>query len=346
VALNLTAAYAVEDPSQVAEPRRSALWLAERCEFSDERAGRVALVTSELATNLAKHATKGEMLLRPLTLPSGELDGIEILAIDQGPGIPDVALSRRDGYSTTGTLGHGLGAIARQADAFDLYTNGRGTVAVARICRERTAGPPPREGIYEIGAVQVAKPGEDICGDAWSWRMREGRLAIFAADGLGHGLSAHDAAAAAVDVFVKEHEEVPSRVIQDVHAALRATRGAAVAMLAIDVERRTATFSGLGNIAGTIVPPAGGRHNLVSLNGTAGHTAGRIHDFSYPVAPRSIVVIASDGLGTHWDLAQYPGLTSKQPSVIAGVLYRDHSRRRDDVTVIVARERTAISENE
>ena len=45
----------------------------------------------------------------------------------------------------------------------------------------------------------------------------------------------------------------------------------------------------------------------------------------------------SDGLGTHWDLGTYPGLTARHPGLIASVLYRDFARRRDDVTVIVAK---------
>jgi cephalosporin-C deacetylase-like acetyl esterase len=117
-------------------------------------------------------------------------------------------------------------------------------------------------------------------------------------------------------------------------------------MLAVDLERRTGAFSGLGNIAGQILLPSGGRHNLVSHNGTAGHAAGRIDEFNYPVPPQAIIVMFSDGLASRWDLGSYPGLTSKSPALIAGVLYRDHSRGRDDVTVVVARERRPVAENQ
>ena len=54
-------------------------------------------------------------------------------------------------------------------------------------------------------------------------------------------------------------------------------------MLAIDLERRTATFAGLGNISGVVLHPTGARHSMVSHNGTAGHTAARIQEFHYPV---------------------------------------------------------------
>ncbi|HVM11385.1 MAG TPA: ATP-binding SpoIIE family protein phosphatase [Actinomycetota bacterium] len=340
--MNVATAFAVGDPSQVSEPRRAVQTLAARAGLSDEQIGRAALVVSELATNLAKHARGGEMLMRPLTSPSGELDGVEVLALDKGPGIPDVALSRRDGYSTTGTLGHGLGAIERQADWFDLYTHPSGTAIAARLW----GTPPDRRRLprMDVAAAHVAKSGEPICGDGWTWRMRDDRLAIFVADGLGHGMAAHDAADAAVRVFEQYHEEAPARVVADVHAAIRNTRGAAVAALAVDLARGVGRFAGVGNIGGTILLAAGGAHRMVSHPGTAGHTAGRIQEFTYPVPPGSIVVLFSDGLGTQWNLSAYPGIQGRSASVIAGVLYRDYSRRRDDVTVVVAKDRPAVAE--
>jgi len=338
--MNPTAAYPVEEDSQIGHARRAATAIAERLAFSPARAGQVALVVSELATNLARHAKRGEILLRPIRRDDREAgpDGIEVLAIDSGPGLPDVALSRRDGHSTAGTLGQGLGAIERQSDFFEIFTQPSGTVALARIWREPEP-PAARQPRYLIGAVHVSKSGEDVCGDDWDWRMRDDRLAIFVADGLGHGLAAEEAARAAVRAFQHSHDEPPQRVIQDVHAGLRATRGAAVAMIAIDLERGVARYSGVGNISAVLHLETAVRQSLVSHNGTAGHTAPRIQEFTYPVPPRSIVIMHSDGLGTHWDLMSYPGLRTRHPSVIAGVLYRDFSRRRDDVTVVVAKER-------
>ena len=173
--------------------------------------------------------------------------------------------------------------------------------------------------------------------------MRDDRLSIFVADGLGHGLAAHDAAQAALDVFAREHEAPTTRILESVHAGLRHTRGAAVAVASIDVERAIAHYGGLGNITGAILLANGGRHNLVSHNGTAGHTSGRIQEFRYPLPADAVLVMYSDGLSTHWDLNAYPGLRSRSPTLIAGVLYRDFSRRRDDVTVVVAKQRPAVS---
>lgn len=338
MALNPTAAFPVTEASQVAAPRRTVLRLAEHLGFSDERAGSAALIASELATNLTKHAKEGEILLRVLDSPAGDPDGIQIAAVDRGPGMRNPNQSRSDGFSTSGSLGYGLGAVERQSDAFDFFTDPNGTVFVASIWREA----PDRAGRgsrYDVGAVHVAKPGEDVCGDAWCSRSRDGRLSILVADGLGHGLHAHEAAEAAVEVFKKSHEHPPARVIEDIHAALRATRGAAVAMLAVDTERGTATYAGLGNITSSIIVSSTVAHHLVAHNGTAGHTAARIQEFRYPAPAGSVIALWSDGLRNNWRLDAYPGLRARSASVIAAILYRDFSRRRDDVTLVVATDR-------
>jgi anti-sigma regulatory factor (Ser/Thr protein kinase) len=345
VARNVAGAIAVTEASQAAEGRRLAPWLASNLDFQEDRAGRAgraALVASELASNLHKHALKGEMLFRRLKTPEGDADGMEILALDKGPGIPDVALSRRDGYSTAGMLGHGLGAVGRQADEIEIYTQPTGTVVAARLWRNAPA-PNASRPRYEVGAVHVAIAAESVCGDDWAWRLRDGRLSIFLADGLGHGLLAHEPATAGTRVVNSSHELRPGRLVEEVHAALRPTRGAAVASLAVDLKRRTAAFAGLGNISGVGLHSSGVRHSMVSRNGTAGHMAPRVQEFHYPVPHGAIVVMSSDGLGTPWDLRAYPGPQQRSASVIAAVLYRDF-RRNDDVTVVVARERPPVAE--
>jgi anti-sigma regulatory factor (Ser/Thr protein kinase) len=341
--MNATAAFPVTEISGVGEPRRVVQWLAGRLQFSAERAGRAALIVSELATNLAKHAVGGELLLSPSFDPDGNASGIDVLSIDRGPGMTDEARSRRDGHSTAGSLGHGLGAVERLADSMDLYTHATGTVIAARIWRERP-GLPRADPRFEIGVAHVSKPGEDVCGDGWAWRARQARLAIFVADGLGHGLLAHEAAEAAVRTFGRSHESAPGDLIVEVHNGLRPTRGAAVASLAIDLERDTARFAGLGNISGAILHPGGGRQHMVSHNGTAGHAIPpRVREFGYPVPRGSMVLLFSDGMSSHWNLDTYPGLRARSAAVTAGVLYRDFSRRRDDVTIIVAKERRGDS---
>jgi anti-sigma regulatory factor (Ser/Thr protein kinase) len=317
---------AVVEPTHVSQARRCAAEITTVLGFDDVTSGRVALAVTEAATNLLKHAGGGELFVG-VTGVGGRL-GVQIVAMDRGRGMDSVTSSLRDGFSTAGTAGTGLGAIQRSSSTFDVYSGGKGTVLAASIYPETTAPPP-------IGAVSGPAPGEQESGDAWAaWSAGE-LTSIFVCDGLGHGAEAARAARAAVTAFDRHAERSAVDVITAVHQALRSTRGAAVALAELD--RRTATlrYCGLGNIGGTIVRPTGEETHLVSMSGIAGHMMRRVQQFAYPWPRGSVLVMHSDGIASHWSLRTYPALVSHRPDVIAGVLYRDGRRGRDDATVVV-----------
>jgi anti-sigma regulatory factor (Ser/Thr protein kinase) len=330
-------AFDVHDSSQVSAPRREASALAMRLGFSDTRAGQTSLVVTELATNLVKHAREGQIVLRGL-----ENNGLEVLAIDRGPGFHNIGEALRDGHSTSGTLGAGLGAIARQSDEFTVFTHQpRGTVIACRLwARSRSDANDsverdvPAEG-FRIGAVSVAMSGESVCGDAWAAQLGPQRASVVVADGLGHGVLAAEAATAATAVFERAPGRPPADVVGAIHDALRATRGAAVAVVNVDIGERLVRYAGLGTISGMIVTPDEKRVALVSHNGTAGHIARRVQEFAYPLLRDAVLVLHSDGLTAQWNPADYPGLWGRDPALIAAVLYRDCNRRRDDSTIVV-----------
>ena len=229
----------------------------------------------------------------------------------------------------------GLGAIARLATAFDIHSvPGTGTAVVAELWA-RTPGR-ATGGTLEVAGVTAPYPGETLCGDAWAVARRpEGGL-ILVVDGLGHGPDAHAAALEAVRLFQQSQRAEPVAVVEALHAGLRSTRGAALAVAGIEVGRSLVRYAGLGNIGGTILW-RGAARNLVSHNGIAGHEARRIAEFTYPFPDGALLVLHSDGLTGHWSLDPYPGLAERHPALVAGVLYRDFKRGRDDVTVVVAR---------
>ncbi|HEV7498411.1 MAG TPA: ATP-binding protein [Vicinamibacteria bacterium] len=319
----------VVDESQVGEARRAMAALCQRAGLDENACGSAAVVTTEAATNLVKHVGGGEILLRGLE------DGVEVIALDRGPGMADVSASLRDGHSTVGSQGNGLGAIRRLATSFDIYSAlGQGTAVLARI-RSRPAVRTTSR--LEIGAVSLPKSGETLNGDAWLAGPTARGTRILVVDGLGHGPVAHDAAQAAVAAFRAAPGESVEAAVETCHLALRHTRGAALAVTEVDVEAGVVRFAGVGNVAGAIWD--GSRsHHTVSHNGTAGHGLVRIREFSYPWPKGALLVLASDGLATRWTLESYPGLAARDPSLVAAILYRDHSRKRDDITVVVARE--------
>ena len=329
----------VLEMSGVGEARRLAIAHAEAIGFSETDAERLALVVTEASTNLVQHGGGGELLLRSWGWRSPGCC-LELLALDQGPGMANVAACMRDGFSTGGSRGAGLGAIARLSTSFDVFSApGKGTAILARIGDSSVRGS-TGSGL-EWGAVCVAKREEEVSGDAWAVREGRGLSTILVVDGLGHGLHAFDAAGKALLTFGQHAGGGPESLLHTLHAALRGTRGAAVAVAEIQWAKRELHFAGVGNIAGALLsPPAKGK-SLVSHNGTAGQSIDRVQEFSHPWPDRGIVVMHSDGLSSSWELEAYPGLSQKMPSLIAGVLYRDFARRRDDVVVVVAREREA-----
>jgi anti-sigma regulatory factor (Ser/Thr protein kinase) len=323
----------IAEESQVGEGRREAAAIAKGAGFDETQAGKVAIIVTELARNLVRHATGGELLLR--VVPGAD-PVIDLLALDRGPGMANVAHCLRDGYSTAGTPGTGLGAVSRLAGTFDIHSvPGVGTAILARV-RSRPAAEPARQGGPAVGAVCLAKAGESVSGDAWATAQRDGRAVFLVTDGLGHGPGAAEASTAAVEAFEQHLDEAPEGLLKAIHAALRPTRGAAAAVAEIGADRQTVRFAGVGNIAGAIITGAGERH-MVSHNGILGHDVRKFQEFAYPLPADALMVMHSDGLLTQWGFARYPSLRSRDPGLVAGVLYRDFARGRDDVTVLAAR---------
>jgi anti-sigma regulatory factor (Ser/Thr protein kinase) len=328
----------VHEPSQVGEARRFAAAMSRLLVFDDTISGKAALVVTEVASNIVKHGGGGVLLLSPLERAG--ITGLEILALDKGPGMENLATCCRDGFSTAGSPGTGFGAIARSADFLTVYTLPRrvgglaGTALLARLWARPTSR--GRDAL-ELGAVWLPKLLEPVCGDGWALHEEPGRVLVMVADGLGHGSMAASASREAVRVLRERSQLGPAELIHAIHAALRSTRGAAIAVAAIDLQARTLHFAGVGNISGTIVTGETSR-SVVSHNGTVGHEMRKVQEFSYPFPSLALLVMHSDGLATHWDLEQYPGLALREPALIAGVLYRDHQRGRDDVTVLALRE--------
>jgi anti-sigma regulatory factor (Ser/Thr protein kinase) len=296
----------------------------------ERRIADLAIVAAEAAGNLVKHAEQGVLLLRPVR--SGEHAGVELVLIDSGPGMRDVARSAGDGHSTAGTLGIGLGAILRQASWADLHSvPGKGTVLAVQVW--------PSEAPKPAWAAGLTRPitGETASGDAVAARELDGRFQVLVCDGLGHGPLAAVASQEAVRGFLAAPAVPAAAVVERLHRTLGHTRGAALAVAELDRDAGLVRYAGLGNIAGTVVAPDGARRGMVSLPGIAGHQKRQIREYDYPLVPGSVVLMHSDGLVDRWNPADYPGLLTHSPQVIAATVLRDAGTRRDDAGVLVAR---------
>ena len=322
----------ITESSQIAHARRTVATLATRQGFSEQDAGRATLVTMEICSNLVKHGGGGELIVQPLE--RGDVRGIGLIGLDKGSGIADLAKCLRDGFSTGGSPGTGLGAINRMSQVFDVYSQpGRGTAVLAQLWPE---GRTPHMAALETGAIVVPKSGEIECGDTWCYVERAGGALVMGVDGLGHGLGAAQAATAACETFMAEKARAPGAVLAGVHTTLRTTRGAAVVVMDIDWNQKLVTAVGVGNLVSAIVD-GNAVKRIPSQNGIVGHASPRIHELIYPIAPSALVIFHSDGLTTSWQPERYPGLMQHPCATIAAVLYRDCTRGRDDSMVVALR---------
>jgi anti-sigma regulatory factor (Ser/Thr protein kinase) len=317
----------VEDPSAAAACRGAAMTLAGRLGFPAARADQLALAVTEAATNLHKHASQGSMLLR--IAREGGQPGIEMVTIDAGPGFRDAGAVLRDGYSTSGTLGIGLGAIGRLADFSDLYSApGHGTALVARFW------PAPRASQAAYAGLVRPITGETECGDVFGAAETSSGLTGVLCDGLGHGPLAASAALEAVAAVMEDPAAEPAALVERAHRRVAHTRGGAIGV--VQADGTAVRFAGVGNIAAMILA-GGSRKGMVSVPGIAGHQARSIRQFEYTADKGAAIILHSDGISGRWEAGWLPGLNARDPLVVAAALLAAAGTRRDDAGVLVLR---------
>jgi anti-sigma regulatory factor (Ser/Thr protein kinase) len=320
---------AIEDKSSVGEARRAAIQIAQTLGFDEGRRSDIGIVATEAATNVLLHATRGELLICPFV--EGHHIWMDLFALDAGPGIEDVSRAMEDGVSSIGTAGQGLGAIGRLSDDSSLYS--RPDKGTAFWCRFKSAG---FALTMPVGLLNIPIHGETVCGDSYFIQVGASRSIYMIVDGLGHGGGAAEAAAEAVATVSQFLRVSASEVIVRTHNALKKTRGAAMSIAIVDHERLMMTYAGIGNVSAVLLNGQSSR-SLVSQNGTLGAILPRVpQEYSFPIARETVLLMFSDGLTTKTSPLNYPGLQVRHPALIAGVLFRDFSRRRDDATIMVA----------
>jgi len=285
----------------------------------------------------------GALALR-VTARGGQAD-IELLALDSGPGIAELAVALRDGSSTAGTLGVGLGAIRRLADGFAIHSlPGRGTGLYASFTGPSVPEAPSVPAPVEIAGLTRPISGETQCGDTWAARgLRTepgadgaASLLVMMCDGLGHGPLAARAGDEARIAFRETRATDPAGVLTDIHTRLRGTRGAAVAVARVDLAARRVTLSGAGNIAALVMGDTS-RQTLLSTPGIVGHNVGRPHTYEAALPPGAALVMHSDGLRSRWQPGDFPGLLAVTPALIAGQLLWQAGTHRDDAAIVVVK---------
>lgn len=323
----------IVDDASVAVARQAVREAASDLGMSTTAIGELAIVVSELATNQLRHARSGRIAIR--TIARDGTPGVELIAVDRGPGIADPTEALRGIPRVTGSLGTGLSSVLRMTDEADFDVRlGEGTCVVAR----KFASPVRRR--REVAILGRPFPDEPRSGDDAVFLRDDDRLVLAVADGLGHGAAAREASSAAIDVIRARFGRDVAAVFQEAHDALVGTRGAVLSVVAIDEASSELTHAGLGNVVTHVVGPDGSRAfggpSLV-LGMRGAQVAGRIRPERYGLRPRDAVVLFSDGLSSRARLERGDDVLHDHPLVIAHRLVRDFGRDTDDVTVLVAR---------
>jgi anti-sigma regulatory factor (Ser/Thr protein kinase) len=310
--------------------------MAESAGFTGHRLGEVEIIIAEITSNLIKHAHKGGILL--VRKMEGEQAGIEIISIDNGPGMRMPAKMMEDGRSTKKTLGQGLGAIRRLSGEFDIYSMADwGTILFSRIYVNK-AYRVKEEKTFTVNVLAVAKAGETLCGDTWRYIHAGKKIRLVMIDGLGHGLPAYTAAEEAHKMFALAPENTPVDQIRSLNNDLKKTRGAVITVVYLDILNRQIIYSGIGNITMKVISPMKAQ-GCFSYNGIVGHIMPAVlnnHVLQWD-GKNDVIIMHSDGLTARWDIQKYPAILQHHSMLICAALYKDCNRGNDDSTILVGR---------
>lgn len=320
--------------------------IAQRLGLSDQKRENMLLVASELVSNQVKHAG-GRGLIQVWQQPGPTLD---ILAVDFGPGITCLSQAEEDGYSSTNTLGKGLGSIRRLSDESFVYTqrdnSGKskkwsGTVFLSRF---RPGGKKTDPGqaasaaggcpaALEIGLFSRSLSDDRYNGDRIYLQKTGDTLRWLHLDGLGHGEQAQAATANLASHL--SHCDTPSAVLAAVDRQLKGTRGAVAIIGELGLTGRALNILGVGDMHAHVMDNEE-MHNLSFAPGVLGKEHKNPAQFRFAFGKRCLMISASDGIRRNWDVSNFPGLFHQHPQLIAYTLGNIMGRISDDQSLCVA----------
>jgi anti-sigma regulatory factor (Ser/Thr protein kinase)/serine/threonine protein phosphatase PrpC len=293
----------------------------------------IALVVHELATNLVRHARGGTIELMPAE--DAWRQGIQILSLDEGPGIPDPEQAMVDGYSTLGGLGNGLGTVHRLMDDLEFSPRaGGGTrILCRRWIRASSAGTQPCPLVF--GAASRPRRNEKANGDAFLIKTWQHHALCGVIDGLGHGEPAQHAAQVA-RCYLEDHPELDlDPLFQGTGRVTRSTRGVVMALARFDLEEGVMSLASIGNIEARLVGDA--YPGPVVRRGIVGLNAPKPVVTRHPWGAGSILVLHSDGLHSGWSWRDFPDRVWEDPGTAAHRLLEAFGKDEDDVTVLIVK---------
>lgn len=328
-------AFKANDRSYFAILKKEIHALAVKAGLNSKRVSEADIVVAEMATNLVKHAGGGELWVKPIV--ENDLPGIEIISVDNGPGMADLNRMISDGISTKNTLGLGLGTIRRLSNFFQAYSIREwGTVIVVRIFNEEH---PPflKPAKAEIRSIVLPKPGETDCGDGFYTDTSRSHIRLFLGDGLGHGTEAHEVVEQAGAAFLECTETNPAEILRFINNSVRKTRGLVGTAAVFNIKEKKWSICGVGNIITKIISPAFSK-NYMAYNGIIGLNVPKTLNAQEVIHEKGQqIIMCSDGLKSRWDTLKFTGISRFDLSVLCASLLKDFARQTDDMSVVAAK---------
>lgn len=326
---------ATQSESSLILLRSKLVAITQRLGVSHLKQENMLLVASELVSNNVKHAS-GRGMVQLWKQPGGVLD---LLSLDYGPGIQNLATAEEDGYSTVSTLGKGLGAIRRLSDESYIYTQQEqigqakkwsGTVILARFYLDKE-NKEAKSG-FKFGLFSRSLSDERYNGDR-IYLQRAGKvLRWLHLDGLGHGEEAQAATADLATLLI--NFESPDSMLEMVDKQLVNTRGAVAITGEIDLAKCNLRLSGVGDMNAHIYDQEQFQH-IAFAPGILGREHRTTTVSQTDFGKKSVILTASDGIRRNWDAANFVGLFNQHPQLIAYTLGNIMGRISDDQSICV-----------
>ncbi len=338
----------IDHESDIGICRRKGVALSKQMGFDNVKQGEIAILISELGTNVLKHGGgKGKIVISQIENEQKK-KAIEIWCCDSGNGIPDLQNALVDGFSKKNSLGIGLGAITRLSDEIEInpisqsyfqdeYFSGQTNF---NHCLRSVKWVPANNKIIlnnniVTGAVSRCHPGEHLNGDAFLVVNVDSNITVASViDGLGHGKEANLASEKAKEQIILKSDLPLDSLMKYVHNSIRGTRGATIGLAKINTSTNKLQFSGIGNIESFIITDEG-KKTLLSFGGIMGHNMRTPRVFDFDFLPGNTLCMYSDGITTRWRHEEIDWEAS--PQKISEHIIDNHSRPNDDATILIIR---------
>lgn len=327
------------------EARQAVTETAQSLGFSDVAIEELSIVSNELLSNFVNHGcTKPEFWVARLER-DGAL-GIEISAVDRGPGIRNLEDALSDRVSTAGTMGCGLGAVRRLMHEFDIISLCDGEASreagiipkgtIITTSKWLNGGPPPG-GRFRYSGYTRPCPGEIENGDAFLIEATDDNILVAMLDGLGHGAEAHEASDLGIGIISQCSSEPLKAIMQELHTGISGTRGCAAALFRLDTKAANIEFAGIGNIRSKMFPRS--EMSLYSRAGIVGRgRLPRVHVEKATWPEGATLVMHSDGIAG-WSHPETMGrVGGQQPATGCHFLLKNFGYDHDDATVCVIKD--------